>query len=277
MIYELNKVNYHKAVDLFTNLKTNTAIESIFNYKNEARLFVDNLEDPKSILILNSWAYYYLAGDSTNDDFNNSMLEFLENEFFPECVETKTNIEFAFYPDNDKWCTKVEDLFSYMNLTKSGKTYFTFDKNVFNKNWREDIPEGFKIKRISKEIIESIDKNKEFIDYIKFAWTSLDEYFEKGLGYCAFDKKDFANICISCFASENEREVGIKTFPDFQRKGLAYLTASAYIEECLEKNLIPVWSCFSDNEKSVKLAKKLGYTIEDSHPIYFASISSKKE
>ena len=131
-------------------------------------------------------------------------------------------------------------------------------------------------KRISQDIIESIENNKAFIDYIKFAWTSLDEYFDKGLGYCAVNENDFANICISVFASENEREVGIKTFSGFQRKGLAYLTACAYIEECLEKKFIPVWSCFSDNDKSVKLAEKLGYAIEDSHPIYFASIGTKE-
>jgi len=276
MIYELNKDNYYKVVDLFTSLKTNTAIESIFNHKNEARLFVDDPEQPKSLLVLNSWAYYYLAGDATNDDFNTSMVAFLEKDFFPECIKSDTNTEFAFYPDDDKWCEKIESIFSYLNLTKSGKTYFVYDKKRFNQNWRDDIPEGFKIKRISPEIIDAIENNKEFIDYVKFAWTSLDKYFEKGLGYCAVNEHDFANICISVFASEKEREVGIKTFPDFQRKGLAYLTACAYIEECLEKEFIPVWSCFSDNVKSVKLADKLGYRVEDSHPIYFANIGNKK-
>ena len=72
MIYELNKANYHKANKLFTKLKTNTAIESIFNFKNEARLFVDHPDEPKSIMVLNSWAYYYLAGDANNEDFNKS-------------------------------------------------------------------------------------------------------------------------------------------------------------------------------------------------------------
>jgi len=110
------------------------------------------------------------------------------------------------------------------------------------------------------------------VEYIKFAWKTADKYFEKGLGYCALDAKEFATICISVFASENEREVGIKTFPNFQRKGLAYVTACAYIEECLKNDFLPVWSCFSENEVSVKLAKKLGYTIEASHPIYFANI-----
>ncbi len=272
MIYELSKENYHKAVDLFTNLKTNTAIESIFNFKNEARLFVDDLEEPKSLLVLNSWAYYYLAGDSTNDEFNSSMVDFLEKEFFPECIKTDANIDFAFYPDDEKWCQNIEALFSHLRLTRSGKTYFTYNKEGFNKNWRDLIPEGFRIERISQTIIDSIEDNKEFVDYIKFAWTTLEAYFDKGFGYCAVNDHDFANICVTVFASENEREVGIKTFTGFQRKGLAYLTACAYIEECLKNNLTLIWSCFSDNEKSVKLAEKLGYTIEDSHPIYFASI-----
>ncbi|QEN04752.1 GNAT family N-acetyltransferase [Thiospirochaeta perfilievii] len=79
---------------------------------------------------------------------------------------------------------------------------------------------------------------------------------------------------ISVFASEKEREVGIKTFQGFQKKGLAYVTACAYIEECLKYNFIPVWSCFSENEVSIRLAEKLGYKIEAHHPIYFAEIGN---
>ena len=274
MIYELDKTEYPRAENLFTKLKTNTAIESIFNYKNEARLLVDNPENPNSIFIVDSWAYYYLAGEAGNDDFNSSLFEFLENDFFPECIRNNYNTGFAFYPDTEQWCDKTEDLFSHLNLEKSGKTYFKYDKKRFNKNWRDSIPEGFSINRISPEIIKSIEKNQEFVDYIKFAWTTTDKYFDKGLGYCAVDAENFATICISVFASEDEREVGIKTFPDFQRKGLAYVTACAYIEECLENDFIPVWSCFSDNEVSIKLAEKLGYTIAASHPIYFASIGN---
>lgn len=177
-----------------------------------------------------------------------------------------------FYPDTDQWYNKAEELFSHLNLHKSGKTYFQFDESLFNKNWRDRIPEGFCVKRISPELIESIDNNQEFVDYIKSSWITVDKYFDKGFGYCAVDARDFAAICISVFASGNEREVGIKTFPEFRRKGLAYVTACAYIEECLNKGFIPVWSCFSDNEVSIKLAGKLGYTVAASHPTYFARI-----
>lgn len=272
MIYELAKEDYPKVKNLFTKLKSNTAIESIFNYKNEARLFVDNLDQPKSLFILDSWAYYYLAGESSNIDFNTSLVNFLEKDFFPECIRTNYNTGFAFYPDTEQWCNKIEELFGHLNLEKSGKTYFKFHENCFNKNWKNSIPKGYSIKRISSEVIDSIENNKEFIDYIKFAWETVDKYFSKGFGYCATNEKEFANICISIFASENEREVGIKTFPDFRRKGLAYVTASAYIEECINSNLIPAWSCFSDNEISVKLAEKLGFSVESSHPIYFANL-----
>ncbi len=272
MMYELDTADYPRAEHLFTKLQTQTAIESIFTYKNEARLFVDHPEKPESICILNSWAYYYLAGEAENDHFNASLVEFLEHDFFPECIKTNYNTRFAFYPDTDQWCQKTEALFSHLNLHKSGKTYFTYDEHRFNIHWRESIPEGFSVQRISPEIIHAIPNNQEFVEYIKFAWTTVDQYFDKGLGYCAVNAKDFATICISVFASEHEREVGIKTFPDFQRKGLAYVTACAYIEECLKNDLVPVWSCFSDNEISVKLAEKLGYTIEASHPIYFARI-----
>jgi len=273
MIYELEKADFSKVEKLFTRLKTNAAIESIFSNKNEARLFVDNPEKPESIFILTSWAYYYLAGKSDNDQFNSSLVNFLEKKYFPECIKKNYNTGFAFYPDTESWCKKIEELFSHLNLSKSGKIYFNYDEQHFNKSWRDYIPQGYSVKKISPEIINSIKKNQDFVDYINCFWVTFDKYFDKGLGYCAVDSENFATICISVFASENEREVGIKTFPDFQRKGLAYVTACAYIEECLKEGFIPVWSCFSENEVSLKLAEKLGYTIEASHPIFFANIS----
>ncbi len=269
---ELSKNYYGKVEKLFTRLKTSAAIESIFNYKNEARLFVDNFEQPKTVFIINSWAYYYLAGDSENDVFNTLLVEFLENDFFPECIRTNQNTVFAFYPDTDEWCIRIQQLFSHLELAKSGKTYFKYNENEFDENWRKKIPDGFSVKRINRELIDSMINNKEFVDYIICFWESLEKYFEKGMGYCSVDSEDFATVCISVFASDNEREIGIKTFQNFQRQGLAYVTACAYIEECLNNRLIPVWSCFSENEISVNLAKKLGYTIEATHPIYFANI-----
>lgn len=276
MMHELDKADYSKAFSVFTKLKNNAAIESIFNHKNEARIFVDSIEKPESVFILNSWAYYYLAGDSENDEFNSSLADFLENEYFPECIKDKGAIDFAFYPDTDGWCEKVEEMFSHLNLSRSGKTYFNYDKNRFDKNWRERIPSGFSITRISPDVIRSIDDNAEFVEYIRCFWETVDDYFQKGSGYCAVDGSNFATICISVFASENDREIGIKTFEDYRRKGLAYVSACAYIEECLENGFDPIWSCFSENSASVSLAEKLGYEIVASHPIYFADIGKNE-
>lgn len=272
MLHELEKTRYAAVEPLFTKLRNNAAIESIFNSKNEVRLFVDDPKRPTSAFVLNSWAYYYLAGNSDNGRFNAALADFLENEYFPECVKNGYNTDFAFYPDTDEWCDRVEKMFSSLNLTKSGKTYFDYDINRFEKNWRDQIPKGFAVKKISPELIASIENSHEFVDYINCFWVTADKYFEKGMGYCALNEVDFAAICISVFASENDRELGIKTFPEFRRKGLAYVTACAYIEDCLRNGFNPVWSCFSENEVSVELAKKLGYTIRDAHPIYFASL-----
>jgi hypothetical protein len=240
MVYELEKTDYKKVINLFTKLRTNAAIESIFNNKNEARLFVDNLEKPECVFVINSWAYYYIAGNSENDIFNYSLVDFLQKTFFPECIRSNKNTNFAFYPDTDEWCYKVEKIFSNLNLTKSGKTYFSYENNRFNQNWKNDIPHGFLVRKITPELILSIKNNKEFIEYIDCFWGNTNKYFEKGLGFCAVNSTEFATICISVFASENEREIGIKTFPEFKRKGLAYVTACAYIEECIKNNYIPI-------------------------------------
>lgn len=54
--------------------------------------------------------------------------------------------------------------------------------------------------------------------------------------------------------------------PDIRTFIAAYVTACAYIEECLENNYTPIWSCFSYNKVSVQLSIK-------SEPLLHSSLS----
>ena len=62
-------------------------------------------------------------------------------------------------------------------------------------------------------------------------------------------------------------EIEIATHPEHRKKGLATITASALILDCLDRGIYPSWD--GANNESVKLAEKLGYVFKESYDTYF--------
>ena len=57
-------------------------------------------------------------------------------------------------------------------------------------------------------------------------------------------------------------EIGAIVRPEFRRRGLAYATCAALIDECRRRDCETIWSCDRENEASAQLARKLGYRRE---------------
>jgi RimJ/RimL family protein N-acetyltransferase len=66
-------------------------------------------------------------------------------------------------------------------------------------------------------------------------------------------------------------EIGIGTKEPYRRNGYALLTASAFINDCLTQNLVPVWCCWDFREGSKELAEKLGFEIIERRRAIFLS------
>lgn len=56
-------------------------------------------------------------------------------------------------------------------------------------------------------------------------------------------------------------EVGIVTHPDYRGKGYIIYPLYALMQECLQRNLTPVWSCNTENKASFKTAVKFGFNV----------------
>jgi len=77
------------------------------------------------------------------------------------------------------------------------------------------------------------------------------------------------SLCLACFAALGKLEISINTAEAYRRRGLATLTAAAFIEECLERGLQPNWECWWTNTPSTALAEKLGFEQGVDHAVYY--------
>ena len=215
----------------------------------DIKALADNIKSP-NIICVKKGGNYLISGDEECSSYDNVLYE-----FFVNCVhESDGAIWLRFSTNNlrDKICA----LLSAHNPTHLNRYNFRLNKGSFNilPNWRKQIPDGFMVEYFDAFTYDFRKKHHKtdeafFPESKRFAFATL------------FDDKIISE-CFSVFVENDMAEIGIHTYDDrYKRQGLAFLTASAFIEHCNNNNLETSWSCDYNNYSSISLAKKLGYEL----------------
>ncbi len=97
-------------------------------------------------------------------------------------------------------------------------------------------------------------------------FDSPDDFVERGFGFCILHQGEIVSAATTYAICDRGIEIQIDTRKDHRRRGLALSAGAQLLIHSLERNLDPNWD--ADNQASVKLAKKLGYTPIGTYPIY---------
>jgi RimJ/RimL family protein N-acetyltransferase len=256
---ELSKENYAHVLPLLKNL----AYEPVFAYsvieRNQSgKVFVDHNENPTCSLIINSYGQYLLVKRGDNECFMSDVVEFLRND----------QNHSKYY---DLYASTPELLFQISECL-AGKTVllhrssFTFELSKFQHLKKPNaLQEQFVMKQMDKALFDKY-KNEMDASYDSL-WSSAQQFADRGFGYCLMVNDDFASVCNSYFVGGGYADIDIVTVDEYQNKGLATLTSVAFIEHCLNHNLVPNYNCDAGNERSIQLAKKLGFAKKYDFPM----------
>ena len=118
----------------------------------------------------------------------------------------------------------------------------------------DGLPEGYELRRITRE---DAARFRELADSLVYNFSSLDHFFDCGVGFGIEREGRFVSGCSSFAISSRRVEFEIQTHRDFRRRGLATAAASAMIEYCVRRGLEPCWD--AHNQISAALARKLGF------------------
>ena len=91
------------------------------------------------------------------------------------------------------------------------------------------------------------------------AYKSLVESQSKRFGVCLLRGSEIVSACTTVSVGGGQAEVDIHTEEVCRGRGYGYLTACAFIEQCLVRGLMPSWACWPYREASQALAGKLGF------------------
>lgn len=122
------------------------------------------------------------------------------------------------------------------------------------------VPEGYNLTPVSKTNFERLKELPLGLEN-KF-WKGSDDFVKNALAFAIFNQAMQAVcICYSAATCNGLAEVDIWTEEKHRGKGLGKIIAAAFINQCLQLNLIPNWDCFEENIASLNTARNLGFKL----------------
>ncbi len=277
----VNENQYEKILEQLKNIPFNTFFaRAVLDLKACGKIFVDNINEPKSIYIAHDYGMSLLFGDTDNIEFNLDLKEYLLNEF-------KNRISYEFlqvYPE--KWSNKLEELLKD-NLIKYSKLLDNYSKSeadtLVEKYKENHIIQWGRVNFIYKEIDKVVFPKSEYkiklidseiYDRIegtvipKFFWKSKELFLSNGIGYALMNGDDIVSIAFSSWKYEDVLEIGVETSQKYRKKGFAKYVCKELLSYCQKNNLSPIWACRLENTGSYLLAKSLGFDEVITLPYY---------
>jgi hypothetical protein len=253
----VEKENFENYKEFFGNHNS----ISIFNYAFDNKLGtleIDNLDEPEYV----KYSYVNFMFFSGKIDEKKAKKIF---ETFPP--------QTAIVAEDKEWYPLIEDHFSSregIRFAQQERVKFSSDSITLEHlhSIKKPLPEGFHLKQITKPIVENLSPSLKY--HISLFFGSDEKFLENGTGFCILDGEkpiSMASSFIPIYNNALEVEIDTEDDPNYRRKGFATTACIALLEYCLENNLTPEWD--AQNEASVGLAIKLGYTEKERWKLFY--------
>lgn len=255
MLFEFPKERFAELKPLFEKHKhLSIVIKNILKDRN-GDVYVDNTKSP-SIALMCFKIMEFVAGDHLH----------------PQAIEVISCIsenKLVLFQDDD-WLKLAEEhlILSAFPRVKFSSSNLSIEKA--EKLLEHKLPEGFTLEKIDLNTLKTM--NPKLLPAILPFFKSVDDFIERGIGYCI--KKDdlVVSLGISGFPIiDNLFKFQVVTDPEpkYRRKGFATLCCAATIKESLERGIIPHFD--ADTDIASRLALKLGFTHPENYLAYICS------
>jgi RimJ/RimL family protein N-acetyltransferase len=268
MLCELRREEFRKIRSIFEELAYTLAIDSVIEGNRPGKIYVDDVESPKTALVWAKPSEFFLAGHPDNHEFNSSLQKLMIKEVIHEIMKHPIKYSVLFY-GSDAWEKEIRSILKGQFPKKGYRILFTFKK--LKVDWKRGLPAGFYMERIDEAFLKRTDlKNiNKVTDQIDFKWNSIADFTSRGFGFALLHRDTIVSWCISSNNVREKCEITIGTDEKYQNRGFATLLASAFVERCISKNLTPSWHCGCNNLPSIAVAEKVGFEKTLKYPIYY--------
>jgi len=252
---ELPPDEFVAVIPLFEMIDHSAAVVfSVLERRHPGQVFVDRRDQPATALLYVQDAFFYAAG-AIPVDIQHTLLPVIFDDILPRLDEP----EMVLFTFSDTWRTALDAALAEKGAIRIMRKMFAFSEARFmaSQTNRAELPAGAVIQPIDAELVRAFPQ-----------YQALQDPATRRFGVCLRRGGEILSECTACFVGRGEAEIDIQTREDFRGQGLAFLTAGAFIELCLQKGLTPNWACWPEREASWKLALKLGFTEQPDVPAH---------
>jgi RimJ/RimL family protein N-acetyltransferase len=265
MIHELTAANYDRVDTLYEPLRFMPFCAGVLERSHDGRVFVDDLQSPRTAFMLTWGCWGYLAGDPDNAGFLRALNEALFSKAFLD--EGAWGLFLSCPPDG--WKEALAAVCAPHPPIALPRRHYVARSTGDDR--QVSVPEGYVLRRMDRSLLDlggialpgDVTKMIDVID-----WDA--EVVDKGCGFVAvYDGQIAAHAMIDCVVGD-VGEIGLFSDPAHRRRGLATATSAATIAYGLAHGLSTVvWDCYEHNAGSVRTAEKLGLERERDRTMYY--------
>jgi hypothetical protein len=244
-------------------------VQSILCRHVDGRILADDARDPRALYAVHPYGMALLWGR----DGRGRWLEWLHDHL----LATNRPVEWLqVYPD--RWVSTVdavlrdrfveagspEDIAS--GALRCTRVNFTFDRGRYLRERAQvaTVIEEAAIVPTTEEMFAGIEGS---VVPMRF-WRDATQFVRQGGGFSLRVNRELVATAFCSYRHGAQVEIGIETAAHHRGKGHARLVACALIDDCLRRDLEPVWACRAENVGSYRLAIKVGFTPTVRLPYY---------
>jgi RimJ/RimL family protein N-acetyltransferase len=267
----LKPTQFAKATGLFTEIAAwNVYLTAVLQQKSPGRVYVDNLEAPRSGFAV-SLDCAYMVGSPTNDAFNNALRDELVATLLAGDRVNPADPELAICLDSPEWEPSLADILGDWRWPPiwGDNHHYRFEKAQVD--WRAILPTGYQIARLDAAVLAAQGKQlpKHIVDSIRIGWQNEANFLQNGFGFAALHHDEIVCWCLADVTVGIACEIGIQTVPAHQRRGLATAVTAATVEFCQQAGFTHIgWHCGADNPGSIGTAVNAGFVLERPYNFY---------
>lgn len=234
----------------------------------DAEVWVNDTET--SAYVFDKNHKHFLLGQVADPSFVEAVSKLLKTRYSQP--STSLNPFFSMV-DPDKWTPvlKILGLFGEDAPVRKNRLLYKANSPPDTK-WRELVPKEYHVIPLTPELLgENLDNMDGLVEELESMWGDLKRFFDIGFGSCALSEGELAGWCLGEYFSGTICGVGIETYPNHQRKGLATSMTYVLLEEAARRGLTVYWDCYESNVASSKSALKAGFQLSSTYETFDGS------
>jgi hypothetical protein len=138
------------------------------------------------------------------------------------------------------------------------------------------LPEGYLIRQLGSADSSYLAELSPEANWIGKTWGRPVGLAASGLAWGAFAGKQLVSVACPFFVGERYEDLGVVTEPEYRGLGFSQACAGAVCKDILDRGRRPSWSTSPDNLASLRVAEKLGFSLQRYDCLYVVGIDIPK-